>query len=243
MPDFNNFVYFVLVRNSNASYSFTGYTDKASGDTKVLYMGKKDHKGNDVPHRFRFDRSHRSLRIPKNWRDINKNSVVEFLRDFPECGDSPNGVYTTLEDGTLHQSNMYFKEMNEGKDAQIALDAKGLKNDAETLALKTLQGDELAEMAILCGTLSTDEKIQRHRVAEYAGASPEPFLEMYNQPERKAKALLRKAVTAGIVSTRGTIHSWENITLGSNEDMAVAKLAEDSSIREAIEQNMTAVGV
>ncbi|KKN46950.1 hypothetical protein LCGC14_0667740 [marine sediment metagenome] len=242
MPDFNNFVYFVLVRNGNASYSFTGYSDIETGEVKVINFGKKDPKtGNDLPHRFRFDRAHRSMRWNKNHKDIHGNSVVDFLRNFPECGGSPGGVYTEV-DGEPFQSNMMFKEMNESKDAEIALDAKRLKNKAETTALK-LKGEELSDMAVLCGMLSKDEGMQLHRVVEYAGASPEKWLEMYDQPERTVKALLQKAVAAGVVdNSRGTLYVWENITIGANESLAISKLMEDSSIREAIEQNLTVLG-
>lgn len=240
MPDFNNYVYFVLVRNGNASYSFTGYTDQETGDTKVMHMGRKDHHGNDVPHRFKFDRAHRSMRIPKNRKDIHGNLMVDFLRGFPECLNSPNGQYRVVDGEKVH-INMWFKEMNEGKDAMIAVDAKRTKIDAETTALN-LKGDELSEMAILCGTMTTDEGMQLHRVLEYAGASPETFLELYNRPSRKATVLLKKAVAAGLVTTRGTMFIWEEITLGANEDLAVSKLMEDTTMRDAIEQNLTALG-
>jgi hypothetical protein len=240
MPNFNDFVYFVLVRNGNASYSFTGYTDQTTGETKVIHYGRKDHLGNDVPHRFKFDKAHRSLRVPKNKKDIHGNSVVEFLRGFPECLNSPNGYYKEVE-GEKKHINMWFKEMNEGKDAEIAIDAKRVKINAESTALN-LEGDELAEMAILCGTMTEDEGIQKHRVLEYAGASPEKFMEMYNQPDRQATTLLKRAVHAGLVSQKGTMFIWEEITIGANESLAVSKLVEDTTLMDAIAQNLTALG-
>lgn len=240
MPDFNNYVYFVLQRNSNASYSFTGYTHPETGQVIAIYKGRRDKDGREVPHRFKFDKAHRSMRIHKNEKDSNGNSVVEFLRDFPECANSPNGSYAG-EGKKKVQTNIWFYELNEGKDAKEAVDAKRAKIEAESLALR-LEGEELRGMAILCGTFDDDETKQLHRVLEYAGADPERFMTFYKSPDREATILLRRAVKAGLIRQKAQLFIWEDVTVGTSEGAAIAKLMEDEVLKSAIEDNLKALG-
>lgn len=241
MPDFNKYVYFALERNSNAAYSFTGFTNPETGLVEAIYKGRKDpNTGIDIPHRFRFDRSHRSIRVGKNEKDINGNSVVEFLRKFPECKDSVYGSYHG-EGKDRAQTNVWFREVNDGKDAQISVEAKTAKIKAENTALE-LEGNDLKEMAMLCGEFRDDEGLQKHRVLEFAGADPESFMKLHNSPERSAKVLLTRALRAGLIIQKGTLYIWEEVTVGTNELNAISKLMEDKALAGAIEDNLKALG-
>lgn len=236
MNKFDDYVYFVLIKNSNASYGFTGYQDLASGQIKTINFGKKDHRGVMIPHKFRFDRAHRTIRVHKNQIDMDGNNIADFLRDFPECEGSRNGYYS---EGI--QSNMWFKEINEGKDASLAVEAKMIKLKAETTAAG-LEGIDLQQMAILCGTFDEDPTMQMHRVLEYSGADPTRFLDLYNGPERGAKSLLSRAVREGMITRRGAIFAWKNVTVGANEELAIAKLMADPALAAAIETNLKSTG-
>ena len=236
MNKFDDYVYFVLVKNSNASYGFTGYQDLVSGQIKTINFGKKDHRGVAIPHKFRFDKAHRTIRVHKNQIDMDGNNIADFLRDFPECEGSRNGYYM---DGV--QSNMWFKEINEGKDASLAVEAKMIKLKAENTAAG-LEGVDLQQMAVLCGMFDSDPTMQMHRVLEYSGADPSKFLDLYNGPERAAKSLLSRAVREGMIVRRGAIFAWKNVTIGANEELAVSKLMADSVLAAAIETNLQPTG-
>jgi len=238
-PD--NYVYFILNKAGNTSYSFTGYTDHAgNGELMTIYKGRKEkHQGEvvDIPHRWKFDTAHRTIRVHKNDKSViptlmfdpetgDEKKVyiksVDFLRNHPECKNSPNSG-----------GNWMFSEMKEHEDAVTAVDAKRVKIEAESKALN-LEGAELKEMAVLLGNFDPDDAKQKHFVLERAGADPKTFLELLDSPERGAKALLLKAVSLGIVKVRGTLYSWEKEGLGADLDMAVAKLMKDKEIKDAL---------
>ena len=179
------------------------------------------------------------MRVHKNEKDIFGNSVVDFLRGFPECGDSPNGSYRG-EGKKRVQSNVWFQEINQQKDADIAIEAKGAKIKAENKALY-LEGDELKDMAILFGEFRAEEGLQKHRVLEAAGADPENFMKLFNAPDRSAKVLLTRAMKAKLIKQKGSIYIWESVTIGTNYDSAIAKLMDDAVLANAIEENLSAL--
>ena len=234
-------VYFVLMRNGNPSYTFSGYTDRETGEIKYIYKGRKDKHGNEVPHTFRFDRAHRTIRVHKDAKDIQGTNIADFLRNYPECGDAKNGDYTTGAGGKKVQIGVRYVEIKEAKDAITAIEAKTVKITAENTALN-LTGTDLREVAILCKVADDDEGIMKHRLLDYAGAYPVTFMEFYESSERKAKALLIRAVDSGEVSIKGTIYKWGTINLGSNEDLAVSKLINDEEITEALEEALKVKG-
>jgi len=235
-----DYIYFVLKQAGKTSYSFTGYTDKATGTLMVIYKGRKEKlqgELQDIPHRWKFDAAHRTIRVHKNDKSIIPTVIfdsegkekkvylksVDFLRGYPDCKGSPNNS----------TSDFMFSELKEHEDAVTAVDAKRVKIEAESKALN-LEGGELKEMAVLLGNFDPDDAKQKHFVLEKAGADPKTFLELLEAPERGAKALLRKAISLGIVKLRGSLHSWENEGIGADEDQAVAKLMKDQEFADAL---------
>ncbi len=238
MQKFDNFAYFVLDHDrhamTTAQYSFTGYQDN-EGTIQAIYYGRKNNDGDDEPHRFKFDRAHRTIRILKTKTDIKGTNVAEFLRNFPECAGSPNGHYKE-RDGKKVQGGIFYKEIVEGKDAEDAIAAKTTKIKAENIALN-LKGVELAQMAALyeCYTVGDNaELMQKHRVLEAAGADPTSFLEAYNAPDRAAKSLIKDAVNSRVITKHGEIYMLEDITLGASLDLAVSKLLSDDDLFDTI---------
>ena len=243
MENLNDYVYFVFVNNTNPHWGTTGYDDK-EGKPQHIFKGRTHHKtGAPEPHRYKFDRAHRTIRVHKKDKcHIHpKNTVVTFLRNHPECEGSINGDFVEDAEGRRIQQGVAFKEINEGRDAEVAVAAKANKIKAGNKALE-LEGDELEAMAILCGALNKSESLQKHRVLEYADANPDLFMEMYNAPDRVARAVLRKAVDASIIQKRGTLYTWDGVHLGGAEDDAVGTLMKDGDMLSAIEQAIKKVG-
>ena len=236
--------YFVLNQTGNTSYSFTGYTNQADGVLMIVYKGRKaKHEGElvDVPHRWKFDEAHRTIRVPKNERSILPTTIYEedkngktiekkifvkssdLLRNHPECKGSPNG------DGTFFM----FSEVREHEDAVTAVQAKEIQLKALNAAMN-LDLAELKEMSALYGMFDPDDAKQKHYLLEKAGAQPAEFMEFFEAPERSVKALLKKAMSLGLVKTRGGLHVWENETIGADEPQAISKLMADSDLLDAL---------
>jgi hypothetical protein len=231
--------YFILHKNSAAVFSFTGYTDKESGILMQIFKGRKekvDGERVDVPHRWKFDSAHRSIRVHKNDRSILPTTIydedgkekqiflksVDFLRGYPSCKGSPNS-----------KGEWMFAEVKEHEDAVTAVEAKEIQLKALNAAMNLDKGD-LKEMSALYGFFNTDDAKQKHYLLEKAGANPAEFLEFYDSPERSAKALLKKAISLSIVKVKGTLHVWEKETLGADEALAISKLMSDKDYMEGL---------
>lgn len=224
-PD--NYVYFVSKRQYGSPYGFTTYTN-LDGDLCMI-VNKKDKNGDPIPRKFNFGRRERTMRIPKNQKDIQGNSVVEFLRNHPECKGSVNNRGITL-----------FEEVNEESSATQAINAKSARIEAEQKAL-SLEGEDLTDMCALIGQFSTKESILKHKILDYAGNEPDKFLEMFDAPDRKMRSLVRKGLSAGVLSQKGNMISWESTVIGADEDAAVTTLTKDKKLASALAEGIKRV--
>lgn len=222
MYNTDKFVYFVSKRQYGAPYGFTSYTDE-NGELRMIAQ-KKDKNGDIIPRRFNFGRRDRTMRIPKNQKDILGNSVVEFLRNHPECKNSPNNLGITL-----------FEEINEDASANLAIKAKSARIDAEQKAL-TLEGEDLIDMCALIGQFGSKESVLKHKILDYAGNEPDKFLELYDAPDRKTRSLIRQGLIAGVLDKKGNMISWETTVIGVDEDSAVTTIGKDKKLANALEQ-------
>lgn len=234
--------YFVARHATNTSNSFTGYTDRETGMLMQVFKGRKELVGGervDVPHRWKFDQAHRTIRVHKNDKSMIPTPFydeetgedkqifiksVDFLRKHPACKGSPNG-----DGGDAWE----FSELKEHEDAVTAVEAKEVQLKALNAAMN-LDKKDLKEMAAMYGMFDPDDAKQKHFLLEKAGANPKEFIEFHDSPERSAKALLKKAISLGIVKTKGTLHVWDKETLGVNEDMAISKLMSDKDYTEGL---------
>jgi hypothetical protein len=229
--DTNNYAYFVLLEGyrGRASSGFRGYQNE-DGEVMELYMGQKDRNGNFIPRYFKFSRTKRYLHVNKKEKDLNGKNVVEFLRNHNLCEDS--------KANTSSGTSPLFREMNETRDAEIAVNYKTLVIKAGNAAL-ALEGESLKAAATLCGCFSESESTQRHRVMEYAGTEPQHFLEVIEAPDFSTRALVKALVNKGIVKREGTMLKWENVLVGTDENAAVAKLISDEDLFNALSAKMT----
>lgn len=223
----NGFTFFVLISPKRAAYSFDGYTTK-DGETVGIEIGKKE-TGKPLYKRFVFSRGNRMLRIPN--RDT---ETIEFLRNHPECQDSENNPVNPDTGKTEYAT--VFKELNEERDADIALEAAQERNKAENAAF-ALKGEQLRNVAILCGCDSMIPKIQLTAVTSYAASNPKGFLEFIEDDvTTDLKAEVKQAEKAGVIKKRGFVFKFGDVVLGNSQDAVIERLKEDAELRKAIKE-------
>lgn len=234
------YVYFVFTRGTNAHYGFSTYVDTVGAlgvpGAPVFISYQKDKKGEQIPYHFSVSIRDRAIKVEKNKVDANGTSVVEFLRNHPECKDSPNGDYIIDPvSGQEIQTNMFFKEMNEEADAQAAIKAKDFRRKAENIAAE-LDLEDVVDINAICGIFKKGELLSRHAIMELAGNRPDVFMDAYENPQRKALALIRKGVEKQVLKINGAAVVWNKTTLGIDEIDAATSLQKDSKLMNALEQ-------
>jgi len=236
MKNFNDYTYFIYIGN-NKSYGF--YTYRGEDGNQKGYVVGRDAHGNPIYKKWKFNNdSMRIIRVHKNEQDLDKNSAADFLRHSPECKDSVSGSYVGEEN---QQVLVYFKEMNDKKDAVDAVDTRRVVIKAQSAALD-LKGADLEEMANIIGIFGKSEEIMTHRVLDFASNSPQMMLDFINDPSRKVKALIKRSLNAGVFAMDGKQVKWEGKIIGADEDEAVSNLLKDDKLRKAIELNLSKFG-
>lgn len=232
------YVYFVFARGTNSGYGFSTYTDHVgalgSPGAVVSISYQLDKNQRPIPYFFSMGTRDRSLKVEKNKVDMKGVSVVEFLRNSPDCKGSPNGSYRIPGDVST-QSDIYFKEMNEEDDAKNALDAKNYRREAENIAA-SLTLDEVYDINAMLGSFKKGELLARHFLAEIAGNKPEMFMNAYNHPQRKSIALIKKGLINKTLTSQGTVILWGKTTLGLDEIDAATNIQKDKKMMEALEK-------
>jgi hypothetical protein len=235
------FTYFAWLNPSRAGHGFmASYTDK-EGNHKFLSRGS-DTRGSQLFRRFKFSRSRRIISIPNSQVD-----VIDFLKDYPDCEGSPNGNYAYDAEGKQIQIGAVYKEVNEGKDAKEGIEAIKMVNKATNHALEledVERADELKEISVLTGYYKDDPGLQHFHLLEYAKHQPENYLEIVNDPTRKAKYIIKSGLNgeAGVLKKKGFMIYWENIHLGNDFDGAVQTILADSELMGAIEEAINRAG-
>ena len=237
MANQSDYVTFLFISPLNRSFGFKTYTN-ALGQA-VGFVDGHDRDKQPIYHRWKFDQDgSRTIRVHKNKTDlsVDKIKAVDFLRESPNCKDSPNGTYSF--DGT--QTDVYFQEMNDEKTAQEGLDAEIARIEAQNIALK-VKGQDFVDLCALIGVFNKDESIMRFSLVAFAKDKPEKFTELYNDPVRQTKSIIRRGVGAGIISKEGRMLTWENQLLGVDEEDAVRKLKTDENLYKALKAHLDKV--
>lgn len=232
---FANYAYFRYT-GSNPKFSFRSYTDKTTGSARGYRIGVD--KGNPVFKQWEFDSMTRyQIRVSLDEHDLDGQRAVDFLRSSPECGGSDNGHF--MDNG--EQVLVYFKEINEKKDADIAIEKRATIIEAQKEALK-LKGVELDEMAALEGLFEQDESIKLHRMLDFAANKPEAFLARLKDPSRAIRALINRGIASAVLVNDGRMIKWEGKLIGADFDDAVSNLLKDEKLKKAIELNIQKFG-
>lgn len=237
MKNFGDYIYFYYVGN-NAGYSFRNYTDPQTG-MEVGYIVGYDRNRQPVFKNWEFDNgTKRQVRVHKDEKDREGKSAAEFLRNSPECFKSVNGKY--IEDGTK-QVAFLFREINEEQDATEAMATRSKVIMAQAKALE-LKGEDLKDIAEIIGVFTDLEAVRAHKVLDFSANKPYEFLALLEDPSRKIKALLKKALQDNIFKRNGKMIMWEGKQIGADEDDAVSTLQKDEKLLSAIKLNLKKFG-
>jgi hypothetical protein len=213
-----------------AGYGAGSYTDPHTGEYKYVSVTKNPKTNEPIPYRFVFynQPGGRTITVPNTWKDSSGQSMAEYLRTHPECEGSPTNT------GQL----TYFKEMDLEKDAELELGIQTKVLEAKNIAA-ALKGEKLKYISVLIG--ETSEKVSKQMVSvlKYAELSPEPFLKLVNDPDVDIRAILREGVNKGVIIINGSLHRWENTSIGADEDGAVATLKKDKDLLTAIKRSIS----
>lgn len=216
-----------IVKNTSAS--FGTYYDE-DGNKKTIVYSLDPRTGADVPYKFKFSRDKRFITVPFNKKDMNGNSVVEFLRNHPKNANSP-----------IQFGQAWFKEIDNGRDAEIAINSVKIRNEAENRAL-SLKGDEFEEVAKVLG-FSGDQKIKLHKILQYATKNPSDFLDVLGDPNRTARALFEAAYKHKIISRKGFMFTYQDVHIGNDKDKSIIRIAEDKELQEILSKALKQAGV
>jgi len=199
-----------ILQTKNKAFSFRTYSD-IDGNTCGVEVSK-DKNQNPVYKQFVFEDGSYST---NNTRDI------EFIQNHPECYGSPN-----------YRGIISFKELDVKKDAVTSTELAKMRIKAESIAIG-LEGEELATIAVLCGTNNPDPTFQLEKVLQFASKNPKSFLEMTDgktEAQNEATAVLKKSIALGTSTLKGTVIYFDDIRLGINEDKAVEMLLSEPDI-------------
>lgn len=234
MANHGDYVVFQFVSPNNVSYGFKTYNNEV-GQTTGFIEGK-DKDGLPIYRRWKFDRDVRKISVHKDKTDLDKKNAVEFLRNSPNCKGSPNGTYTIAGD----QLDVYFEEVNEVKAATQGVEFETMRLEAQNAALN-VKGQDFIDLCALIGVFNKEEMVMRFALMDYAKNKPQSFMDIYKDPIRQLKSLVRRAVDSGVFTKDGKMLTWENKLIGTDEDDAVATLKKDEQLLKAVKANLTKV--
>lgn len=229
MFDYKQNHYFALLKPIEGNWSFVSYTH--NGNT---YRAIQGFNRDGVPKNFTifFGDRERVYVCPKNKNIqvvVNNNTkepVNMLLHDYMIKSGFCEGEFAI---------DPVFKLINEQRDAKEIIDIKAFRIKAENTALE-LAGTELRDMAALLGEFSDDKDLQKRAVLEFSGKEPKKFMELYEDAHRSTKALVKKAIKAGIMKETGNVVTWEKEVIGGSETQWVEYFAKDPIKLKALEK-------
>ena len=226
--DFNpeDFVYFVLESGfiNRASNSFVlDYFDSNIGDQFTLTERKS---GQEMVKRFKFDRAHRNIRIPKR-----NETLLDAIRNHPLCAGSRNGTYIKDDKGEKKQVNVLFKELNNDKDAEVMITASELKAKALNKAVEISKSPEEAEYICLSLGLKAEGKQSHAHLLLFAEKEPTKFLEVVDSKDTKARGLVKKGINKGIFERKGVMYFVDDVEFGVDFEDVISTIIKDEDKR------------
>jgi hypothetical protein len=79
-------------------------------------------------------------------------------------------------------------------------------------------------------------------LVDFAKNKPKTFLDLVKDPTRQIKSIIRRAIKKNVFnSVHGKMITWEGILIGSDEDEAAVKLAQDENLLKAVKQHLDKV--
>jgi hypothetical protein len=248
---------------SGKRYSFRSYTDRVgifgNPGAEVFYNdGSKDKSGRLVGKGFAVDQSHYKLQAREGQVDYDQKPMFKFFMYAPFCEGSPNGDYSQadggyvplekllnidenlkrLKTGELVQHGVKIKLMDTELDAEVATDVTLRRAEAQ-ISVGQLDEETLADIAALSvGMFGEVDKTMRYKVLEFAGRRPIDYFNYLNAGDRGLRALIRKAISEGVLKQKGSLIYWENTLIGNDEDGAVATLNSDPKMLDGLKSKV-----
>ena len=211
-----------------ASCSFGSYRDE-DGNLRYISQTTDPRTGQVVVYKFKFNRDKRFITVPLNKKDVNGNSFVDFLRNHPRNANSPIAL-----------NNPWFKEVDNGRDAEVAISSVKLRNEAENKALN-LKDKEFDEVVKVLG-YTGDKNVKLHKVLQYATRNPSDFLSIVSDPNRKARSLFEAALSNKVITRHGFRFVYGDTHIANDKDKAIIKIAEDKDLQEILENALKKAG-
>jgi hypothetical protein len=231
MASHGDYVVFQFTSPNNRSFSFRTYNNDKGQSIGFIEGYDKDNR--PIYRRWKFDQDVRKISVHKDKTDLNGLNAVEFLRNSPNCVGSPSGSYSPDGD----QIDVYFEEVNTAKAAEKGIAIELLLLEAQNAAVK-VKGQDFTDLCALIGVFDKDEAIMKYSLIGYAKSQPESFLQMYKDPIRQLKSVIRRAVHEGVFTKTNRMIKWENELIGVDEDEAVEKLRKDEALLKAVKANL-----
>ena len=232
MKNYNEYIWFLFdPKRTNRSFGFRTYTDNKHKECGYV-VGKDIKSGAPIYKKWKFDLDNkRTIRVHVDEEDLNGVKAVDFLKNSPECYGSPNGAY--LADGT--QIDYYYKIVDDEGDADKAADILVTKALAITKAAN-VKGQEFIDLCAMISVFNQKEGVMRHKLIDYAQNFPDKFLAVLDDPSRKVRSIVRRAVDSHIFHKDGPVIKWENKIIGADEDTAVATLLRDEDLMNTVNE-------
>lgn len=223
MFNHTNYFQFIQIKPTEGDYSFISYTDHDGNTYKGI--ASIDQHGNKRPFVVTWsarNRIYRGVKTKKIMVEVNgkiKDMLLyDYIKGYDKIDKSPNLRGVAL-----------IKELDEVADAKLALSRKQNAAKAANAAL-ALEGENLSDMAAMIGVFKNDPDVQKFRVTEFADQDPEKFFEIYDSPDFKAKALIRKATNSGVVKKKGRSFEWGGELHADEADFVSALLKDEKKL-------------
>lgn len=225
-----DFTFFTLLDPRKAGFGFTIYDDK-EGKTRFV-ANRTDSYGNPVYRKFQFSQSQRSLRIPNSQAD-----VIKFLEEHPNCEGSNNGDYSEMN-GKRTQLGVYFKKIDKGADARVALDAMMDSFAAQTY-VDNLEPEGLRDAAILLCNCWDDSPIhQKWELMNLAKNNPGKVLDYKEDESNEIRSIVRRSIKKNIITHDGVSYFLGGKRISSNENGAMTYLLSNPDSLASIQEKL-----
>jgi hypothetical protein len=221
-----DFVYFIL-KTANRYYGFTSYTDEKG--RAISCIDKYDQNGNPIPRKFYWRHNRRYIKIHKDAKDETGRSIVEFLRNSPDCEGSPTNSGKSM-----------FKEYNPEKDAADLVSANKARIQAQNIVVNLAENDpeSFEKLQFALGYGSSTKSVATWSMMQHAEGRPEDIFRALQDEHLKSKALIEAGLQCNELNEKGFMIYWNTMNLGNSRENAAAKLVDDPELMAAIEEKV-----
>ncbi len=264
------YTYFVWLNPSKASYGFTGYTDKDgehkyiqrgvdergsviyrrfkfnpnkrimsipnSQKDVIIFLQEHPECKDSTNGYYRTDKDGKLIQLGVTFKEMNTGKdagiAIDAISDKVEATSTALQYKKVIKDSTDPEVFSITVKDDEGNDV-VKIDE--IKKGENTAKLK-----ELEELAVLCGTFVEDSQLQLHTILQYSENNPQRFLDIYNDPSRKARFLINKGIHGSnkFIEKRDFMFYFRDKHIGNDISEAVQSLLKDDKLLAAVEEAM-----